>query len=69
VKKYVLHPGYVISKTDGDEHWISASRLADLYGVGIGECFIDDPNRPQQLRGLPPDVVHLHPRYDGDYSL
>ena len=66
--RYVLHPGYVISANDGQEHFISGPRLAALYGLNIGDrkvvVFGDMPT----YRELPGDV-HLHPRYDGNDSL
>lgn len=66
---YVLVPGYVTSKNDGDIHYINARRLRRLYGVDPAEC-IEAPTGPGAERWEPPtDAVYLHPRYDGDYSL
>ncbi len=66
--RYVLHPGYVTSATDGQEHFIGGPRLAALYGVNIRDSetvvFGDEPGYREQ-----PGDVHLHPRYDGHYSL
>ena len=66
--RYVLHPGYVTSANDGQEHFIGGPRLAALYGVNIrgreAVVFGDMPG----YRELPGDV-HLHPRHDGNYSL
>ena len=66
--RYVLHPGYVTSATDGQEHFIGGPRLAALYGVNIRDreavVFGDVPEFLEQ-----PGDVHLHPRYDGHYSL
>ena len=67
-KKYILHPGYVTSKNDGDRHFISAPELAKLYNVPLEECYA--PNTIGRLdaienwRGL----IHLFPRYDGRYE-
>ena len=63
--RYVLHPGYVISRTDGDEHFISADRLARLYGVDIRCCVRADSieYRPGK------NDVHLYPDYAGNYDL
>ncbi len=68
--KYALYPGYIVSKTDGDRHFIGAARLADLYGVPMQECFVVrygdvDPTR----RRAPPGLIDLFPRYSGDYTL
>lgn len=66
--RYVLHPGYVTSATDGQEHFIGGPRLAALYGVDIRDrwsvVFGDEPSYREQ-----PGDVHLHPRYDGNYTL
>lgn len=40
--RYVLHPGYVTSKNDGDQHFIGGPRLAQLYGVDIRQCVFGD---------------------------
>lgn len=68
--RYVLHPGFVISQSDGDEHFISADALRRLYRVPpdarIEVIREGDPShwfRPQ------PGDVHLHPRYDGNYTI
>lgn len=60
-KKYALHPGTVVSKTDGDWHFISAKKLATLYRVHISECVI--------ARHPVPDLINLYPRHDGNYTL
>lgn len=64
---YVLCPGEVMSKNDGQVHFVSARRLADLYGVDYRKCKVSRPNEPG-YRDQPGDIF-LHPRYDGDYSL
>lgn len=66
--RYVLHPGYVTSKNDGQEHFIGGPRLAKLYGVDIRDreavVFGDDLGYREQ-----PGDVHLYPRYDGNYDI
>lgn len=68
--KYILCPGYVTSRNDGQRHYITAARLARLYGVRYQECLIDDEvsHLTRGLHVLPGDV-RLYPRYDGDYTL
>jgi hypothetical protein len=61
--RYVLCPGYIRSKTDGDLHYISAGRLAQLYGVRISECIINTQTK------LPDGLIYLQPRYHGDYRV
>ncbi len=70
-RKYVLHPGYVTSKADGDRHYINAKQLADLYRIKLTECHIimddypDFQSRMDETRHL----IHLYPRFDGDYVI
>ena len=75
--RYVLFPGYVRSKTDGDLHFIDARQLARLYGLrlhapdtrdGLYEKDIIWVSRRNQehFRELPGDVI-LRPRSSGNY--
>lgn len=70
MKRYILHTGYVESKSDGQRHFIGAAELARLYGVDMRNCVVDDENG-QNMRGFKPtpDDVHLWPSYRGDYTL
>lgn len=72
--RYVLYPGYVTSKTDGQYHYIPSYELARLYGVPLNACVMPPGDH------MPPSVheyfwrTHaglpvLRPRYDGDYRL
>lgn len=63
--RYIVHPGTVMSRNDRDRHFISAPRLAALYGVR--DYVVVDDDRPG-FRAEPGDV-HLYPRFDGDYRL
>lgn len=68
VVKYALHPGYVRSKNDNDEHFVSGTQLARLYGVKLGECIeYGGANRNGYTKVE--DLIHLHPRRDGNYTL
>lgn len=70
--KYVIHPGFVRSRTDGDIHYISASKLMQFYGVRSNECIIVQKDRPDSVRSIGLDLnklIHLYPRYDGNYNL
>lgn len=69
-RRYVLCPGIVTSKSDGQRHYVGPAQLARLYGVPFSECVIF-PQEYAQVRGWldPPGAVYLRPRYDGDYSL
>jgi hypothetical protein len=65
--KYMLHPDFVKSKRDGDEHYISCSQLIKLYGVPLRDC-VKRPDRALTVSEMR-DYIHLHPQYDGDYTL
>jgi len=70
MKRYILHPGYVESKNDGQRHFIGAAELSRLYGVDMRNCVIDDESG-LGMRGVrpAPTDVHLYPSYHGDYTL
>lgn len=73
--RYVLCPGLIRSKSDGQKHFISAHKLARLYGVPFAECLVYQfPDTPEgeirrRLWRPPENAVYLHPRYDGAYTL
>lgn len=64
-KKYLIWPDWVMSRTDGERHFISASRLIHLYGVNPDECHIHRENGERDPIGL----LVLAPKRDGDYTL
>lgn len=65
-RKYLLHPGWVTSQTDGGRNFISEAQLIRLYGVRREECV----SSASRLFGVDTDtLIDLRPRYDGDYSL
>lgn len=71
-KIYAIHPGYVISKNDGNEHFITPRQLIGLYGVNPQQCIVLDYRKgPQSYMEYGPLVnyIHLYPRRDGNYSL
>jgi hypothetical protein len=67
VIRFVLHPGFVVSPNDGDEHRIGAPQLADLYGVPLSECIVFDPAQPGPCygRGDLSQYLHLFPSDQG----
>ena len=69
-KAYVCIGGYVYSKADGDRHYISPYRLAELYKVNPDLCYfaIDDTD-PLLLALDIENLIGLIPKYDGDYNL
>lgn len=64
--KYAVYPGYVISKNDGDRHYISAQQLMRLYKVDPRECIVV---REQKIWFGIQDLILLKPRYDGEYTI
>lgn len=67
-KKYIIAPGKIISRSDGDEHYIGASQLMDLYKIEPYECIIvDNPDSVRMLNW--DDYIVLRPRTDGNYNL
>ena len=66
---YAIHPGFIISKNDGERHYISALELINLYKLKLGEYIIWDDNLPQTYLGKNlDDYFHLYPRFDGNYN-
>ena len=65
----VLCPGSVISKNDGQRHYINARKLAMLYEVDYSTCVIYDPSKPESLSFKKKEnQVFLCPREDGNYK-
>lgn len=75
---YLLCPGPVRSRTDGDWHHIGARQLAHLYRVPMDECVVlPPPGRElfplERLRLIERadrgELIALKPRADGDYRM
>lgn len=77
--RYLLCPGMVTSRTDGQRHHVGASKIAMLYGVSMAESLVlpglsDRMDRMMERRSLLDrasrgELVALVPRADGDYRL
>lgn len=65
--KYVICPGYMISKNDREVHYISSIQLMKLYNVNPAECIICDYSRPKTHKGLHNNLIYLYPKYNGHY--
>lgn len=72
MRKYKIHPGFVISKNDGDRHYIQARQLMRLYKVHPKECVVCQ----ECQRGVPTPVscwsefyTNLFPDFHGNYEL
>lgn len=72
VKKYILYPGPITSRSDGQEHFIHAAQLANLYRVRLSECEVmhDDlsVDETKLKERLWKDLIPLFPRYHGNYE-
>uniref|UniRef100_A0A6M3J1B7 Uncharacterized protein n=1 Tax=viral metagenome TaxID=1070528 RepID=A0A6M3J1B7_9ZZZZ len=68
MKKYCVHPGHVISKKDGDRHYITFLRLCQLYNVDPEEC-VNANSLSSRLGYNTDEMVHLKVRHNGNYSL
>lgn len=66
ITKYVVQGGNVVSRNDGQTHYISPHKLIKLYGVNPKECIII-PDKTGYLRQ--PGQIYLGPKYSGDYSI
>jgi len=66
--KYLLCPGTVRSRTDGQIHQVGAKQLVLLYGVSRQECRIRPDPVPRDWVE-PVELIRLEPRYNGDYTL
>lgn len=68
--KYVVYPGYIRSKTDGDTHFIGGDTLIQLYKLPPNECLIHyDLMNPPRRSSFCEKLISLYPRYDGNYTL
>ena len=65
MKKYLVIPGWITSKSDGDRHYISANKLIRLYGVDRRECVVFQDGE----RGFCDSLIKLEPDYNGDYNI
>ena len=73
VKKFVCCGDYVISKTDGQRHYISASKLVKLYRLDPGECILSDHYArtwvSYNVDSTVEKLIFLYPDYYGNYKI
>ena len=62
--RYVIHPGYVESIKEGDLHYVSFSKLVQLYGVKLGNCINVHSKGYRPKEG----DIHLYPNKEGKYE-
>lgn len=68
--RYVVFPGYVISQSDGQRHYVNAKELIGLYGIDPNDCIIIDRTNPaspvyKERQG----DIRLVPKANGDYTI
>jgi len=64
MKRYCIHPGFVVSENDGDRHHISYPKLIELYGVDPKDCA---QYRAQSMTHM--GEICLRPSRTGRYGL
>ena len=64
--RFILDPGEVVSRTDGQRHHIPVTRLAHLYGVPLSRTVNAADTRGRG--NWPANWPVLAPRYDGAYT-
>lgn len=67
--RYIIHPGFITSKTDGDFHYVGYQQLVTLYKVDPRDCGLYSPVNFYPADSMYEYIVHLYPRWDGNYSL
>jgi len=77
-KQFLLIPGYVESRSDGDRHYIAAEELANLYGVSLKDCVVISSDEFRKFEPNPPpgysweylkSLIALPVLYHGDYQI
>lgn len=73
--KYVVYAGDILSRKDSQQHWLSASRVAQLYRAPFDQCYFMDGKRQNYGKQrmaqyyLQHGAIALRPRQDGNYNL
>lgn len=67
--RYLLCPGPVRSRADGQVYHIGAAQLANLYGVSMAECVVLTYGGTLLNTRDRRELVALTPRANGDYGL
>lgn len=64
--KYVVMPGHVRSRTDGQMRYVGEHDLIRLYGVARSDCVTRVRN---DKRPIPGHLIRLVPRASGRYEI
>lgn len=64
-KLFLIRTGYIISKSDRQEHFIDASKLMSIYGVPHYLCEVADIRYPERSIGKSYEgLIELTPCFD-----
>ena len=63
---YIIHPGDVISQSDGDKHYVGYSDLIRLYHLPYSCTFVEDV---QGVTVVGKRAIHLYPDSSGEYDI
>lgn len=70
---YFCHSGWIISRSDGDEHFVTSRMVAELYGLNQRHDKIVLVDTPYDVMGYTAEVisasVNLYPDSSGEYKL
>ena len=64
--KILICPGYVISQTDGDRHFITGKQLVNLYQIDFRKHEVRELKKEDRILSYNGFVI-LGPLYDGNY--
>ncbi len=65
--RFMIVPGWIFSRTDGDKHWVSADELMRLHRIHPGECVIFNEDI-DVFRNHADPLITLSPSSDGKYK-
>lgn len=68
---FIICPGYMRSKSDGDTHYITYAKLCELYQVKKYDAKLINGGDPRSLFGVDqndPNTLFLNPLYHGNYA-
>ena len=68
-KKYLVYSGWVTSRADGEEHFITDFQVAKLFRVDLEECIFAERDRSYRSRLNATPLFVLRPQVDGNYTL
>lgn len=74
---YICYGGYVKSQSDGQVHYVTAKRVAQLYRLPYNKCLLIDERttirfatgRSAGKTSMLRNAIKLSPRLDGDYDI